>query len=102
MFRRFFVLPDRASSGKLAGFPQKMRPLDDSDAGSPPPRSYGGWMAWVQSFLRVALVLACAAPMAARAAAERPVRVVALGDSLTAGLGLPADAAFPVKLEKAL
>jgi acyl-CoA thioesterase-1 len=25
-----------------------------------------------------------------------------LGDSLTAGLGLPADAAFPVKLEKAL
>jgi acyl-CoA thioesterase I len=59
-------------------------------------------MAWVQTFLRVAMVLAFAAPMAAQAAAERPVRIVALGDSLTAGLGLPADAAFPVKLEKAL
>jgi acyl-CoA thioesterase I len=34
--------------------------------------------------------------------AEGPVRIVALGDSLTAGLGLPAAAAFPVKLEKAL
>ena len=30
------------------------------------------------------------------------MRAVALGDSLTAGLGLPADAAFPVKLERAL
>jgi acyl-CoA thioesterase-1 len=30
------------------------------------------------------------------------VRIVALGDSLTAGLGLPVNAAFPVKLEKAL
>jgi acyl-CoA thioesterase-1 len=59
-------------------------------------------MARVQTFLRVAMVLAFAAPMAAQAAAERPVRIVALGDSLTAGLGLPADAAFPVKLEKAL
>jgi acyl-CoA thioesterase-1 len=35
-------------------------------------------------------------------AAERMVRVVAFGDSLTAGLGLPADAAFPAKLERAL
>jgi acyl-CoA thioesterase-1 len=30
------------------------------------------------------------------------VRIVALGDSLTAGYGLPAAAAFPVRLEKAL
>ena len=35
-------------------------------------------------------------------ATERPVRIVALGDSLTAGYGLPAQAAFPAKLEKAL
>jgi acyl-CoA thioesterase I len=35
-------------------------------------------------------------------AAERPVRIVALGDSLTAGYGLAADAAFPARLEKAL
>jgi acyl-CoA thioesterase-1 len=35
-------------------------------------------------------------------AADAPVRIVALGDSLTAGLGLPAQDAFPVKLEQAL
>ncbi len=36
------------------------------------------------------------------AAAEHPITVVALGDSLTAGAGLPADATFPVKLADAL
>ena len=40
-------------------------------------------------------------PLAA-VAADRPVRIVALGDSLTAGLALPADQAFPAKLEQAL
>jgi acyl-CoA thioesterase-1 len=35
-------------------------------------------------------------------AGNRPVRIVAFGDSLTAGYGLPAQAAFPVKLERAL
>ncbi|HVY59708.1 MAG TPA: arylesterase [Xanthobacteraceae bacterium] len=35
-------------------------------------------------------------------AAERPVSIVALGDSLTAGLGLRADEAFPAKLARAL
>jgi acyl-CoA thioesterase-1 len=35
-------------------------------------------------------------------ASDRPLRIVALGDSLTAGYGLPADAAFPAKLERAL
>jgi acyl-CoA thioesterase I len=35
-------------------------------------------------------------------AADRPVRIVALGDSLTAGFNLPGSAAFPAKLEKAL
>src|SRR5712672_969066 len=81
MFRRCFVLP--------------------LEKGSAPPRSYGGWMRLVQGFVLVALALA--APIAApTAAADRPVRIVALGDSLTAGLGLPANAAFPVRLEKAL
>ena len=41
------------------------------------------------------------APVLAQAA-DRPVQVVALGDLLTAGYGLPADAAFPARLEKAL
>jgi acyl-CoA thioesterase-1 len=35
-------------------------------------------------------------------AAEPPVKIVALGDSLTAGNGLPAHDAFPAKLEQAL
>ena len=35
-------------------------------------------------------------------AADRPVKIVALGDSLVAGYGLPANAAVPVQLEKAL
>ncbi len=35
-------------------------------------------------------------------AADRTVKIVALGDSLTAGYGLPADAAFPAKLARAL
>jgi acyl-CoA thioesterase I len=36
------------------------------------------------------------------AAQERPVKIVVLGDSLSAGLGLPAEAAFPAKLAQAL
>lgn len=33
---------------------------------------------------------------------DRPLKIVALGDSLTAGYGLPQSAAFPVVLERAL
>ena len=36
------------------------------------------------------------------AAAERPVHIVVLGDSLSAGLGLPAQDTLPAKLERAL
>ena len=36
------------------------------------------------------------------AAGARPLRIVALGDSLTAGYGLAADAAFPARLQAAL
>jgi acyl-CoA thioesterase I len=46
----------------------------------------------------VALASAAAQP----GGAGRPVKIVALGDSLTAGLGLPADAAFPARLQRAL
>ena len=34
--------------------------------------------------------------------ANQPVKMVVLGDSLSAGLGLPAAAAFPARLQKAL
>jgi len=37
-----------------------------------------------------------------RATAARPIRLVVLGDSLSAGLGLPAAAAFPERLQKSL
>jgi acyl-CoA thioesterase-1 len=36
------------------------------------------------------------------AAPAKPVKMVVLGDSLSAGLGLPASAAFPARLQKAL
>jgi acyl-CoA thioesterase-1 len=58
----------------------------------------------VQTFapLAVALVLALLAHGPTAAAGDRSVRIVVFGDSLTAGLGLPADEAFPAKLERAL
>jgi acyl-CoA thioesterase-1 len=40
--------------------------------------------------------------IAPAAATDRSVNIVALGDSLTAGYGLPANDAFPVKLQHAL
>lgn len=38
----------------------------------------------------------------AAAADEKPVKIVVLGDSLSAGYGLPAESAFPEKLAQAL
>jgi len=52
---------------------------------------------------RVALMaLAAGLLVWVQAAAADPIRVLVLGDSLTAGYGLPAEAAFPVRLETAL
>jgi acyl-CoA thioesterase I len=50
----------------------------------------------------MALVLAIALRALPATAADQPVRIVALGDSLTAGLGLPAEETFPAKLERVL
>jgi acyl-CoA thioesterase I len=52
--------------------------------------------------LAIAAVAFAAAPASPARAADRPLRIVAFGDSLTAGYGLPGDAAFPAKLERAL
>ena len=49
-----------------------------------------------------ALVVAALALAGGAGAADGTVRIVALGDSQTAGLGLPANAAFPARLEQAL
>ncbi|WP_445501176.1 arylesterase [Microvirga sp. G4-2] len=54
------------------------------------------------------IIFACAAALAAMIAPStapaqsKTLHLVALGDSLTAGYGLPQEAAFPVVLEKAL
>ncbi|MFL5040930.1 MAG: arylesterase [Xanthobacteraceae bacterium] len=53
----------------------------------------------------VAVTIGCAAfasRMQPVLAADAPVRIVALGDSLTAGFGLPPEATFPARLEAAL
>jgi len=60
------------------------------------PTTYGHWLLLVQAAAFAAL-LAAASPAAARA-----IRLVVLGDSLTAGLGLPPGKAFPDRLQAAL
>jgi acyl-CoA thioesterase-1 len=67
-------------------------------------RSYGIFAAPVQIVARIAAaaVIAAGVMLLPAVAAERPVRIVALGDSLTSGYGLEADAAFPARLERAL
>jgi acyl-CoA thioesterase-1 len=59
--------------------------------------------------LAILLAIICGIAVAALSVGARPaqaaeglVKIVALGDSLTAGYGLPADATFPVKLAAAL
>jgi acyl-CoA thioesterase-1 len=53
--------------------------------------------------LMVAIIAALPALSRAAAAGEAgPIKIVVLGDSLSAGLGLPAQAAFPARLQKAL
>lgn len=46
----------------------------------------------------IALVMMSASPVLS----QTPLKLAVLGDSLTAGYGLPATAAFPARLEKAL
>jgi acyl-CoA thioesterase-1 len=77
------------------------------DTGAHPrsaPRSYGKLALKVQ---RLAAALAVAGLVfsglvGSVSAAERAIKVVALGDSLTAGFQLRGSAAFPVQLERAL
>jgi acyl-CoA thioesterase-1 len=67
------------------------------------PRSYGKRWLQVQHLaasFAIALIFVWAA--VAAPAAERTIKIVALGDSLSAGYQLPASAAFPVQLEQAL
>jgi len=51
--------------------------------------------------LVLAMVLLAAGTALAQVPAK-PIKIVVLGDSLSAGLGLPASAAFPARLQKSL
>ena len=64
--------------------------------------SYGNWGPLVQRFAAAALVGAALACGPALGQQEKPIKIVALGDSLTAGYQVPESAAFPVRLERAL
>jgi acyl-CoA thioesterase-1 len=78
--------------------------------------AYGDWFAAVERLPALftelclrSLVLGVAAGVllttgtaAAQAPANKPIKLVVLGDSLSAGHGLPVDTAFPVRLQKAL
>ncbi len=62
------------------------------------PAAYGRGRGFRQIFFAgLGVLLSFAAP-----ASARPLRIIALGDSLTAGFALPADAAFPAQLQRAL
>jgi acyl-CoA thioesterase-1 len=73
--------------------------------------SYGHWFAAVErlrdGFIGL-LVLGMAGGglmtggASAQTPAGKPIKLVVLGDSLSAGYGLPATSAFPVRLQKAL
>ncbi|GLR92415.1 arylesterase [Bradyrhizobium liaoningense] len=71
-------------------------------------RSYGNSDSAVERryglFMHIAVLMLALMTIAPPAWAEatKPIRLVVLGDSLSAGLGLPAQEAFPQKLKKAL
>src|SRR5664280_1797803 len=67
------------------------------------PRSYGTKAVRVQRLAAMVMVtFVCGLAPLGGHAADQPVKIVVLGDSLSAGLGLPADAAFPARLAQAL
>ena len=67
-------------------------------------RAYGAYRRIINLGLAVLAAALVLGPPAARAAAppDRPVKLLVLGDSLTAGYGLPSDLSFPARLQAAL
>ncbi len=63
-------------------------------------RQSGSFMTII--FACAAALAAMIAPLSAPRAQGQPIRLVALGDSLSAGYNLPQEAAFPSVLERAL
>ena len=60
------------------------------------------WMTFGRLVRIMTIALGSIVAAAPGAAADKPVMIVALGDSLTAGLGLAAKDAFPARLQAAL
>jgi acyl-CoA thioesterase I len=74
---------------------------------SPTGKSGGSSYGWRRALVQIAGAAGCslaliAVTAAQRANAEAPVKIVALGDSLTAGYGLPAKDGFVLRLQAAL
>ncbi|QHP66819.1 arylesterase [Bradyrhizobium sp. LCT2] len=74
-------------------------------------RSYGNSDSAVERryglFMHIAVLVLAVMTIATNASAQaqpaaKPLKLVVLGDSLSAGLGLPAQEAFPTKLQKSL
>jgi acyl-CoA thioesterase-1 len=65
-------------------------------------RSYGEVLAGVQRVAGNLVTIACILAPAFVGATEKPIKVVVLGDSLSAGFGLAGPDAFPSKLDAAL
>jgi acyl-CoA thioesterase I len=65
-------------------------------------RTYGNKGVRVKRIAALLVTMACLMLPAAVRADGKPVQIVALGDSLTAGYGLPNGDAFPTKLQAAL
>jgi len=56
----------------------------------------------IQTLARLIVGICCLTATCQGSSASEPIRIVALGDSLTAGPGLAADSAFPARLEATL
>jgi acyl-CoA thioesterase-1 len=65
-------------------------------------RSYGKAAGAVQFTAAILFIALAIFGTMTKVSAEPPIKIVAFGDSLTAGFGLPVDAAFPPKLQRAL
>ena len=65
-------------------------------------RRYGLFMHIAVLMLALMTIATNASAQAQAQPAAKPIKLVVLGDSLSAGLGLPAQEAFPQKLQKAL
>jgi acyl-CoA thioesterase-1 len=80
--------------------------MDPQETSHPKVPSYGNWRRLIQPFAGlIAVTIACATislVFGSTARADRPIKIVALGDSLTTGLGLATRDAFPAKIARAL